>query len=303
MRSFKDTLCGDAKAQVRVKAVNTLLNGGHNLRLLDDKDIEEIWESIFFALWFSEMGRGCEEIIAAVERACSSSYRLTKGGFNTIAKKWYGLDQYRVDKVSHLARHLLTVLINHQISLWLRSCKKSKKLGTRDIYCKSLLKKTFGDVYRSYGLCYFMLEILADEISKSLTNTYNRLHIIVGHFELKANLIVFLYKQIVSFATSVKLDSRLLRTFDQYVIKKFIEEVFPNESQLTQILVSLRLYQAIDKYNKKSKKHLSQKCKALLKRWSSIIRGVHENCINSEYFPITTIPLKGTISTRPMRDD
>lgn len=270
------------------------MNSGHNLRILDDSDIDTVWESIFFALWYAEMGRGCEEIIAAVERACSTSYRLTKVGFITISKKWYGLDQHRIDKVSHLARHLLPVLINHQVKFWIKSCKKSGKLGTRDISCRQLIKKTLNSVIKSYGLCYFLLEILPEEISKSLHIIYSKLHIEIGKYELKANLIIFLYQQIISFATNITLDARLLRIFDQYVIKKFIEEILPNESQLTQILISLRLYQAIDKYMLKNK--VTGKCKALLTRWSSIIKDVHENCINGDYFPPTHLPRAETIS-------
>lgn len=295
IRGFQNTLCGDARAQDRVKAVNTLLNSGHDLRLLDDKDVETVWESLFFALWFAEMGRGCEEIIAAIERACSHSYKLTKVGFKTISQKWYGLDQYRIDKVSHLARHLLPVLLNHQILLWFQSCKKSKRLGTRDVSCKQLLRHTLNDISKSYGLCYFILEILADEISKSLTNVYNRFYILTGKFELKANLIVFIYRQVLSFAANTKLDARLVKTFDQYVIKKFVEDILPNESQLTQILVSLRFYQALDKYKKKSKRPIDAKTRGLLSRWSTIVRDVHENCINGELFPISELPRQSTI--------
>lgn len=301
IRNFQNTLCGDARSQDRVKAVNTLLNSGHDLRILDDTDVETVWESLFFALWFAEMGRGCEEIIAAIERACSHSYRLTRTGFKKISEKWYGLDQYRVDKVSHLARHLLPVLLKHQISLWFQSCKKSKKLGTRDVFCKQLLRHTLKDVCKSYGLCYFILEILAEEISKSLTNIYNRAYILTGKFELKANLIVFIYRQIISFAARTKLDSRLVRTFDQYVIKKFVEEILINEPQLTQILVSLRFYQALDKYKKKSKRPIDGKTRALLSRWSVVVRDLHEKCINGELFPSSVIPKESTIQLKHSR--
>lgn len=269
------------------------------MKLLDDHDIDTIWESLFFALWYAEMGRGCEEIIAAIERACSSSYRLTRFGFQTIAKKWYGLDQYRIDKVSHLARHLLPVLLQHQINLWLKSCRRRKSLGTRDVACKQLLRRTLVDVSKSYGLCYFLLEILADEISKTLTRTHERLNIITGKFELKANLIIFLYKQVIIYASTTQLDARLLRTFDQYVVKRFIEDILPNESQLTQILVTLRFYQALDRFRKKMNSQTSGKCKALFERWSSVIRDTHEKCINGEYFPTASVPLKGTIRLKP----
>lgn len=241
------------------------------------------------------MGRGCEEIIAAVERACSSNYRLTRVGFQTIASKWYGLDHHRIDKVSHLARHLLPVLVKQQISLWFKKYKKNKKLGSRDILCPKLLKRTFNEVINSYGLCYFLLEILADEISKTLAEVYANMRITTGKFELKANLLIFLYKQVISFACNIKLDARLLRTFDQYVIKRFVEDILPNESQLTQILVSLRLYQSLDHHMNKTKNPPTGKCKALLQRLSVIIREVHENCINGEYFPVTLIPEPGTI--------
>lgn len=276
-----------------------MLNSGHNLKVLDESDIETIWESIFFALWYSEIGRGCEEIIAAVERACSSSYRLTRVGFKTIAQKWYGLDQYRVDKVSHLARHLLKVLVNHQIALWLRNYRRSKELGTRDVSCKKILKRTLIQVSDSYGLCYFLLEVLADEISNSLTENYRKLGIMVGKFELKANLIMFMYRQIIDFSTRIKLDARLLRTLDQYVIKRFIEEILPREAQLTQILISLRFYQALDIYRRRKNNQPTGKCKALLKRWSFIIQDIHQDCINCEYFPLSKLPVKDTIQLKP----
>lgn len=300
MRSCQDTLRGDAKAQVRVKTLNTLLNSGHDLNLLDDQDVDNIWESIFFALWYAEMGRGCEEIIAAVERACSASYSLTRGGFKTIARYWFGLDQYRIDKVSHLSRHLVPVLLDHQIEIWLKNGEKSKRLGTQDVSCEKLLKRTLFDISKSHGLCYFILENLADEISKSLTLTYERLNIITGKFELKANLIIFLYRQVISFAWTVDMDARLLRTFDQYVIKRFLEEILPCEAQLTQILVSLRLYQALDhKREKVCKKPQSGRCIALFKRWSSIIQQTHEKCINGEYFVTSYKPIKNSIRLGP----
>lgn len=300
IRSFDDTLRGGAKAPARVKAVNTLLNGGHDLSILSDDDIASIWESLFFALWYAEMGRGCEEIIAAIERACNNHYRLTKYGFRIIAKKWYGLDQYRIDKISHLARHLFPVILEKQISLWFKNLKAKKRLSSRDVPCKQILKRTLDDIKNSYGLCYFILEILAEETNRTLARVYEKRNILTGKFELRANLIVFLYKQVVRFAASSDLDVRLLRTFDQYVIKRFIVDILPNESQLTQILISLRLHQALDKHINKTKNSLSSKCKALFERWSEIIQDIHENCINGEYFPQSRLPLKGTICLKPV---
>ena len=269
------------------------------MRILDDSDIQTIWESLFFALWYAEMGRGCEEIIAAIERACYCSFKLTRVGLSTISKKWYGLDQYRIDKVSHLARHLLPVILDQQIKLWMRARRK-QKLGGQHTPCKKLLRKALNDLVSSSGLCYFVLEILAEEISRTLIRSYDRLQIIVGKFELKADLIVFLYKQVISFASNIKLDARLLRTFDQYVIRKFIQEILPNESQLTQILVTLRLYQALnDHVERKSQTQLSGKCRSLFQRWSATIQDIHEKCLNGEFFPNHEVPLSRTIKWKP----
>lgn len=286
---------------MRVKAVNTLLNSGHDLKILDDSDIEMIWDSLFYSLWYAEMGRGCEEIIAAIERACYKNYRLTRVGFITIAKMWYGLDQYRIDKVSHLARHLLPVILEQQIKLWFKS-RKNQRSGTHEVQCKQLLRRVLTDVTNSYGLCYFLLEILAEEISKALVKVYDQLNITTGRFELKANLIVFLYKQVIFLADNIKLDARLLRTFDQYVIRKFVVEILPNESQLTQILITLRLYQYIDSCLIIQEKPSSGKCRALFKRWSDTLQEIHEKCLNGEYFPTTNMPVKGTIKWTPHRD-
>lgn len=237
------------------------------------------------------MGRGCEEIIAAVERACKTNYPLTRVGFQTIAKKWFGLDQHRVDKVSHLARHLLVVLVRHQIRLWFKSYQKRSKLGSKDVYCKKLLRRTLNDVMKSFGLCYFLLDILSQEIGRCLTETYRKYNIFVGKFELKANLIVFLYGQTVEFASNIELDTRLLKTYEQHIIRPLLEDVIPNESQLTQILVSLRLYQTMKKNCKKS----SSRNKPIIMSWSKFMQEVHENCINGEYFPLDDLPIRSTI--------
>lgn len=241
------------------------------------------------------MGRGCEEIIAAIERACSMDHNLARVGLITIANKWYGLDQYRIDKISHLARHLFPIILDKQIALWFKSLKGKRRLSSKDVPCKQLLARTLDDIKDSYGLCYFILEILAEETNRSLTRFYERRHITVGRFELKANLIVFIYKQVIRFASCAHLDARLLRTFDQYVIKRFMIDILPDESQLTQILITLRLHQALDRYVSKKGNPLSPKCRALFERWSEIIQDVHENCINGEYFPHSAAPLKGTI--------
>lgn len=290
--NFDEILRGDAKAPVRVKAVNTLLNGGYDLSSINH---EKLWESLFFAVWHAEMGRGCEEIIAAIERACSTDYKLARTGFITIANKWYGLDQYRIDKISHLARHIFPIILDKQITLWFKSLRDKRRLSSKDVPCKQLLARTLGDIKNSYGLCYFILEILAEETNKSLTRFYKRRHITVGEFELKANLIVFLYKQVIRFASHADLDARLLRTFDQYVIKRFMIDILPDESQLTQILITLRLHQALDRHISRKGSPLSSKCRTLFERWSEIIQDVHENCINGEYFPHSVAPLKGTI--------
>lgn len=235
------------------------------------------------------MGRGCEEIIAAIERACHRSYKLTRIGLLTISKKWYGLDQYRIDKVSHLARHLLPVIIEQQMKLWLRM-RRRQKLGTHDLRCKQLLRKALDDIVASYGLCYFLLEILAEEISKSLIRICEQKHITVGKFSLKADLIVFLYKQVIAFASNVNLDSRLLRTFDQYVIKKFMIEILLNESQLTQILISLRLKQVLNKATAKCGGNA--RCRGLFQRWSSTQEECLNRCLNGEFFPDSVLPIK-----------
>lgn len=238
------------------------------------------------------MGRGCEEMIAAIERACHGSYRLTRIGFATISKMWYGLDHHRIDKISHLARHLLPVVLEQQIKLWFKVRERNRP-ETQGVKCKPLLRKVLDEVVSSYGLCYFLLEIMAEEISKSLSRIYDQTKIFTGRHELKANLIVFLYDQVISLASNIQLDARLLRTFDQYVIKRFVTEILPNESQLTQILVTLRLSQSLDETSQSSKP-LSGKATALFKRWSDIIKDQHEGAINCEFFPANMLPIRDT---------
>lgn len=288
IQSSKNTLCGDAKSQTRVKALNTLLNGGHDLRKLDDKDLTEIWECIFYALWYAEMGRGCEEMIAAVERACTNNHKLSRAGFMIIAQKWYGLDQHRIDKVSHLARHLLGTIVQQQIHRWFKSYQKRKKFASNDVFCKQIIRRTLEDVVKAEGLSYFILENLSQVITSSLATTYERYNITVGKFELKANLLVFIYKQVFVFASKLDFDSRLASTFEQFLIKRLLKDVLPNEAQLTQILVSLRLYQALEKISKKS----TLKTKPTLHRWFVTLQNSHDNCINGKEFTESRVPIK-----------
>lgn len=290
---------GDAKVADRITAVNTLLNGGYHLELLYDepKELEKLWESLFFALWHAEMGRGFEELTTVIIRGCYSFPRLIQTGFNVISSKWYGLDQFRIDKISHLTRHLLHALIEYQVIQCLKSFKRSKRVGG-SLRCKPVTLKTLQIVKPSKGLCEFMLELFAEETRKVLCKVYIDHNLVIGHETQKAKLIIFIYKQLISFnASQNTLESRIVRIFDLYVFKHLFTHILQNESQVCQILVTLRLKEALAKKVSKSDQALATNCRKLFTRWSMIISEIHENCINSVYFPHSKLPILQNIET------
>lgn len=280
-RGTLEKLSADAKVQDRIKAVKNIFNGNTNLKELETNQIDDLWESLFFSIWYAELGRGFEEITAAITSGCNKYPRLLEICFKKLSQKWYGLDQHRVDKVSHLARHLLSTLINYQIEIWLKALKYSKK-KKETIKCRQVLWRVMIDVHSSKSLCDFILENFNEETSKCLNQFYYRRNMVAGYDTVKSKLLIFVYNQLIRFASSVNLEPRFVHLFEKYVFKLFFTQVLSNESQVSQIYVTLRLNQAL-------KKHKSNR---LLTRWSSRVDEIHQRCINGEYFPHIRTPHK-----------
>lgn len=290
VRNLGKQVAADARVPDRVKAVNSLLNGGYDLKILTERDIDCLWEALFFAAWSAEMGRGFEEITAAIARACSNFPNIIQSGFRVIAAKWYGLDHYRVDKISHLTRHLTASLFDYQLELWLRTVNKNKNRTGKKVNCKLLIKQTIEDTSKSYGMRDFLLEIFAEELNKSLYRVYNRFGLLVGHQVLKSKLLIFIYNQLIHYCSEIKMDGGLVRSFDSYIFKQFIELVLMNETQVCQIFVTLRLAQLLKRVEKKKSNELPGSNRKFLKRWSKIFDDMHESCMNGELFPLSKAP-------------
>lgn len=268
-----------------------MLNSGHKLELLKKEQLETIWEAIFFALWYAEMGKGCEDIIAATVRGCKNRYEFTRLGFKEIAKTWFGLDQHRVDKVSHLARHLTARLIQIQIKMWFEA--KRKVDGESRKPCKPIVFAMLNDIQNSIGLLYFVLSIFVEEFKRALDVVYAKMNIYTGHSELKTEILSFVYKQFFMFIVVQKYDFRLVSTVDINVFQEFLTNQLANESQLTQIHATLKFKKILDRYTegKKSKSFtINRKTELTMCRWSDMVSSIHDSCISGQYFTDCLIP-------------
>ncbi|KAH9394712.1 Ribosomal RNA processing protein 1 B [Tyrophagus putrescentiae] len=74
----------------------------------------KMWRGFYYAIWYSEMRKGGEELIEEMGSYQNESYLLS--GFKSLAEDWNGIDAFRIDKYMFLMRHLLRNVIKQQIA-------------------------------------------------------------------------------------------------------------------------------------------------------------------------------------------
>lgn len=81
---------------------------------LNSNELAHLWKGIYYAIWYSEMGKGCEEIIQTVVH--HANRQILVAGFDSMTREWFVTDSFRLDKLAFLARVCLNKIIQMQIN-------------------------------------------------------------------------------------------------------------------------------------------------------------------------------------------
>lgn len=108
---------------------------------LDAVDYGYLWTGIFYAIWYAEMGKGCEQIVERLYELANA--KLIVHGFDKMNKDWFSIDYIRIDKYMYLTRrltHRLLVLYFGQFVKWYRS-SRVKTAGESNVINESKATK------------------------------------------------------------------------------------------------------------------------------------------------------------------
>jgi len=86
---------------------------------LTDTQWMKMWRGFYYAIWYSEMRKGGEELIEEMGNYQNGSYLLA--GFKSLTQSWSGIDAFRIDKYMFLLRIMLRNVLKQQITALLVS--------------------------------------------------------------------------------------------------------------------------------------------------------------------------------------
>lgn len=98
-------ICTPVSAEKRLSSIRTFFQR-NAAQSFDEKENMMIWKGLFYAIWYSEMGKGCEETMEAIVSECQRSQSLLMAGIQTLVNEWKGIDSIRVDKFAYFARRM-----------------------------------------------------------------------------------------------------------------------------------------------------------------------------------------------------
>lgn len=73
----------------------------------------KMWRGFYYAIWYTEMRKGGEELIEEMGGYSNADYLLS--GFKSLSESWQGIDAFRIDKYMFCVRIMLRNIIEKQI--------------------------------------------------------------------------------------------------------------------------------------------------------------------------------------------
>ena len=156
--------------QVNLNLIENVLEELKQFKL-DDNDYGYLWKGIFYSIWYTEMGKGCEQIVEQLYKSTNS--KLILNGFKQLNENWFSIDYIRIDKYMFLTRRLTHRLITLHFYKFAKSFKLLKKpkpsddlLLNNEMIKKSNLLKSLLAKLNGVGLIDHLLDILYAECFK-----------------------------------------------------------------------------------------------------------------------------------------
>lgn len=164
IKKFVQDVCTPTSLTKRLKGiqrVSIFINGHQHL---DRKDCMFVWKGFFYSIWYTEMGKGCEEVIDEVATSCGNKQDLLMAGFETLSKEWLGIDAYRLDKYMYLVRKLT----RQTISMHIKHCSLKKEET-------DIIEKVLNIIKTCHGLLFHYTDVFIEELIEcSSTNLQSK---------------------------------------------------------------------------------------------------------------------------------
>lgn len=106
---------------------------------LETDDYGYLWKGIFYSIWYTEMNKGCEQIVDKLYELANS--KLIVHGFEALNKDWFSIDYIRIDKYMYLARRLTHKLILLQFNQFVKFHKSTEQSIKQSATKSSNVKK------------------------------------------------------------------------------------------------------------------------------------------------------------------
>jgi hypothetical protein len=206
-------VCTPVSSAKRLKAVRSFFDT-KGLKL-DATESMYAWKGLFYAVWYTEMGKGCEELNQTIAEGCQTTDgNLLLAGFKSLSTEWFGIDYIRVDKFAHLVRHLLRSALKLEFS---------KKASGR--HNGQFISEILASIDGPVGFLHHFLEIYVAELLPALNKKY-QMH------EDKASLILDYVKPFVHILETSD-DMRTLKTVSADIYHQTLSEIETTESVKT----------------------------------------------------------------------
>lgn len=153
IKSLIQRICTPVTAQKRLTSIQGFFKTYFETKPIHftEKECLQIWKGLFYAIWYSEMDKGCDKIIETIVEAASLNSNLLISGFVTLKNEWNGIDAIRLDKFAYFVRRMVSRLILIEIT--------EKREG-------ALLEKILQEIQDRIGLVLQVCSIFIEEAFK-----------------------------------------------------------------------------------------------------------------------------------------
>ncbi|KAL7296343.1 hypothetical protein TKK_0010357 [Trichogramma kaykai] len=132
--------------------------------VFSEEDFLRLWKGLFYCMWMSDKMLIQEELAETISKLvfCFESFDTallyTKCAFKTLAKEWFGIDNYRIDKFQMLVRRIVrqTFVLCKNYS-WDKPCV---------VAIAKIFQELLMDPKTSLGLNLHITEIFMEELAK-----------------------------------------------------------------------------------------------------------------------------------------
>lgn len=212
-------ICTPVSSLKRLSSIRTFFQK-NSVVTFTEKENLMIWKGLFYALWYSEMGKGCEETIEAIVAECQRSESLLLAGMQTLVNEWKGIDSIRLDKFAYFTRRMTNAMFLIEV---------------RDGRAGELVQSVISVIQDTAGLLFQFCNVFVEEMIRVLEQHPDSFTVVTVLSLLKpvVNLLSMSRDTILQDTIQKEI---LINSFVQLTDSSFCEQVIKYQKWLNKIL-------------------------------------------------------------------